>query len=129
MAPVAHYVHHNGWLDDQLAVSVNSYKRGYVYYVGVYLDQSAQNKLLEHICKITRVKPILDTPRGVEVCQRIGLDGQNVYILINHEVSSKKVNIPWEAREHLSGGTGKGELTLAPYGVAVLTEVKSEEAS
>ena len=54
-------------------------------------------------------------------------EGQKVYILINHEAGSKKVSIPWEAQEHLSGGTGKGELTLAPYGIAILTEVIEED--
>jgi beta-galactosidase len=123
---VARYVRHNGWLDDQMAISVNPFKRGYVYYVGTYLDDGAQTKLLEHICRISRVKPVMETPRGVEACQRITPDGQEIYILINHEVSPKKVSIPWEAHEHLSGGTGSGELTLAPYGVAILTKVESE---
>lgn len=126
--PMARYVRHNGWLDDQLAVSVNPYKRGYIYYVGVYLDDGAQNKLLEHISKIMRVKPVMETPRGVEACLRVTPGGQDIYILINHEVSPKKVSIPWGAHEHLSGGTGTGDLTLAPYGVAVLTKVESEDA-
>jgi beta-galactosidase len=127
MQPVARYLRYNGWLDDQLAITVNPLKRGYVFYVGTYLDENAQAKLLEHICKIARIKPVLDTPRGVEACQRVTPEGQTVYILINHEVGSKKVNIPWEANEHLSGGTGKGELTLAPYGIAILTEVIEDD--
>jgi beta-galactosidase len=125
--PVARYVRHNGWLDDQIAISLNSYGRGYVYYVGAYLDDGAQNKLLEHICKIMQVKPIIETPSGVEACQRVTPNGQDIYLLINHEVSPKKVSIPWEAHEHLSGGTGKGELTLAPYGIAILTKAESDE--
>ena len=64
------------------------------------------------------------TPRGVEVCQRITPEGQKVFILINHEVSPKKVAIPWEAHEYLSGFTGKGQLTMAPYGVAILTKTE-----
>ncbi len=125
MQPVATYRKHNGWLDDQLAITANSYKRGYVYYVGVYLDEHANAELLSHICKIAKVEPILKAPRGVEVCQRVSSEGRLIYILINHEISPKKVNIPWEAYEHLSGNTGKGDLTLASYGVAVLTEVIS----
>lgn len=128
MQPVATYRKYNGWLDDQLAILVNSYKRGYVYYVGVYLDEHANSELLGHICKIAKVKPLLETPRGVEVCRRVTPGGEKVYIVINHEISSKKVRIPWEAYEHLSGNTGKGDLTLAPYGVAVLTEILSEDA-
>ncbi len=124
---IARYVQHNGWLDDQLAITINFHKRGYAYYIGTYLDDGAQSKLLDHICNIGHVKPVMETPRGVEVCRRVKPDGQEVYILINHEVSPKKVTIPWEAHEHLSGGTGSGELTLAPYGVAILTKVESED--
>jgi beta-galactosidase len=125
--PIARYVKHNGWLDDQIAVSFKSFGRGDVYYVGAYLDDGAQNKLLEHICKIMHIKPVMETPRGVEACQRVNPNGQDIYLLINHEVSPKKVSIPWEAHEHLSGSTGKGELTLAPYGVAILTKIESDE--
>jgi beta-galactosidase len=125
--PVARYVSHNGWLDDQVAITVNTYKRGYVYYVGVYLDEYAQSKLLAHICKIVGIKSLMETPRGVEVCQRITPEGEKVYILINHETSPKVVSIPWEAHEYLSGGTGKGDLKLSPYGVAVLTKTESHD--
>jgi len=126
--PVARYGTHNGWLDDQIAITYNSYGRGGVFYIGTYLDENAQSKLIEHICSTQGVKSLMTTPRGVEVCQRIRPNGQKVYIVINHEITPKKVTIPWEAQEHLIGGTGKGELTLAPYGVAVLTKIGSEEA-
>lgn len=130
--PVAHYGMHNGWLDDQIAITYNSCGRGGVFYVGAYLDEKAQAKLMEHICKIRGIKPLMETPRGVEVCQRITPGGEKVYILINHEISPKVVSIPWVAQEHLRGGTGKGDLALASYGVAVLTKAEQqnpEEAS
>jgi beta-galactosidase len=127
MQPVATYRRHNGWLDGQMAIAVNSYKRGYVFYVGAYLDEHANAELLNHICKIARVKPVLETRRGVEACQRITAEGQEVLLLINHESSPKQVAIPWEAIEHLSGNRGKGDLTLTPYGVAILTKAPAQE--
>jgi len=123
--PVARYGKHNGWLDDQIAITYNTCGGGGVYYVGAYLDENAQSKLLEHICAILRIKSVMVTPRGVEACQRITPDDQKVFILINHEITPKKVSIPWEAHEHLSGFAGKGQLTLAPYGVAVLTKTET----
>jgi beta-galactosidase len=125
--PVARYGRHNGWLDDQIAITYNTCKRGGVYYVGTYLDEISQAILMEHICNLARIKSLMDTPRGVEVCQRVSPEGEKIFILINHEVSPKEISIPWEAYEHLSGGTGKGELTLAPYGVAILTKAQTEE--
>ena len=124
--PVARYGQYNGWLDDHIAINYNTYERGGVYYVGAYLDENAQAKLIDHICKIKGIKPLMETPHGVEVCQRMTTAGQSVYLLINHQNHPKVVTIPWEAHEHLSGGSGKGDLTLAPYGVAILTKVETE---
>jgi beta-galactosidase len=129
MQPVARYRQEKGWLDDQVAISATPYQRGFVYYVGAYLDDTSQSKFLEQVCKIARVKPLIETPRGVEACRRVTPDDQEVFILINHEISPKKISIPWEAHEHLSGNTGSGELTLAPFGVAVLTKIVPEEDS
>jgi beta-galactosidase len=123
--PVARYGQPNGWLDEQIAILYNTCERGGVYYVGAYLDENAQAKLIEHICKFKGIKPLMDTPQGVEVCQRVTPAGQEIFILINHQNHPRVVTIPWEAHEHLSGGRGKGELTLTPYGVAILTKVES----
>lgn len=40
-----------------------------------------------------------------------------VFFLINHERTEKRVHLPWQAREHLSGLDAR-ELQLEPYGVA-----------
>jgi len=117
---VAKYGPHNGWLDDHIAISVNLYGKGTVYYVGAYLDEIAQARMLEYICDLNRVKPVLTTPRGIEVCQRITRDGEKVFIVINHQPIEKKILIPWSAHEYLSGFSGKGQVTLEPYGVVVL---------
>jgi beta-galactosidase len=122
--PVARYGQHNGWLDDQIAISYNSYGRGGVYYVGAYLDEIAQARMLEYICDLNGVKPVLTTPRGIEACQRVTSDGKKVYILINHHPYEKTVLIPWSAHELLSGYSGKGQVTLEPYGVVLLMKTE-----
>jgi beta-galactosidase len=120
--PVAHFGQHNGWLDDQIAISYTKHGRGGVYYVGVYLDEPAQTRMLEYICNINKIKPLITTPQGVEVCQRVTPQREEIYILINHQSVPKKVRIPWAALEHLSGFSGEGELKMEPYGVALLTK-------
>ena len=119
---VANYGQKNGWLDGQIAISYNQHGKGGVYYVGAYLDEKAQAKMLEHICNIRSIRPLMDTPPGVEVCQRVTPQGEKIYLVINHLEVAAKVSLPWAAREHLSGFTGKGALTLAPYGIAILTK-------
>jgi beta-galactosidase len=122
--PVARYGKHNGWLDDQIAISFNAVGRGGVYYVGAYLDEIAQTRMLEYICSINGIKPLLDTPKGVEVCQRLTKDGQKVFIVINHQPVENKIDIPWPAKELLSGFSGTGEVILEPYGVVVLLKLE-----
>lgn len=121
--PVARYGVGNGWLDGQIAISYTQHGRGGIYYVGTSLAEEAQVKMLNYICKL-RLSPALTTPQGVEVCIRVKPDGKKIYILINHNNDSKQVQIPWNAHEHLSGHTGKGQLTLTPYGVAILTKAQ-----
>jgi len=120
--PVARYGSHNGWLDGQIAINVNLCERGMVYYVGAFLDEFAQARMLEYICNISRVKPVLETPKGVEVCSRVTSEGKEVLIVINHQSYEQKIMIPWVAHDFLSGYSGKGQVKLGPYGVVVLMQ-------
>jgi beta-galactosidase GanA len=67
------------------------------------------------------VKPVLEAPAGVEARKRMNVEGEEVFIVINHERAEQLVRLPWSAREHLRGQAAVDELRLAPYGVAVLT--------
>ena len=89
--------------------------------MGAFLDKIAQERMLEYICDLNGVKPVLSTPRGIEVCQRVTRDGKKVFSVINHQPVEKKLLVPWNANEHLSGFSGKGQVTLEPYGVVLLT--------
>jgi beta-galactosidase len=118
-AVIARYGASNGWLDGQAAITSHPYGKGRVYFVGAYLDESSQQALLDHIARLAGVEPVMETPAGVEACKRVGTQGE-VFIIINHERTEKRVALPWPGREHLSGREG-GELMLRPYGVAVVT--------
>ncbi|MFN2235376.1 MAG: Beta-galactosidase C-terminal domain, partial [Anaerolineales bacterium] len=82
----------------------------------------AQARMLEYICNISRVKPVLETPKGVEVCSRVTSEGKEVLIVINHQSYEQKIMIPWVAHDFLSGYSGKGQVKLGPYGVVVLMQ-------
>jgi beta-galactosidase len=121
MAIAIRYGDANGWLDNQPAITVHAHGSGMVWYVGAYLDDTAQQALLDHIIKLNSLRPPMEVPASVEVSKRVRADGQEVYILINHALSQEVVSLPWEAYDHLSQAAVSGEMPLGPYGVAVLT--------
>jgi beta-galactosidase len=118
---LAKYGKSNGWLDDQPAITQHSYGKGTVTFVGAYLDEVNQRSLLLQIAQQAGVQPVLKTPAGVEACKRVNKKGEEVFILINHTRIEQNLQLPWQALEHLQGALVGNALTLAPYGIAVLT--------
>ena len=117
--PVARYGPSNGWLDNQVAISVHSYGRGFCYYVGAYLDDAAQQSLLDHFIETALLHPY-EAPQGVQVRTLVKGD-QEIYLMINHERVEHAVSLQYFSRDRLTGYSYGGVITLAPYGVAVLT--------
>ncbi len=109
-----------GWLTDQPAVTVHDYGAGKVYLIGAYLDDAAQDALFAAILREADLQSVLETPRGVEACLRVGADGHEVFIVINHSNASQTVSLRWQAHNHLNGQIVT-TLPLEPYGAAVLT--------
>jgi beta-galactosidase len=120
---IARYGKSNGWLDDQIAISVNSYGKGLVYYVGAYLDEPAQGAFLTRCLKTAKV-PAINSVLGIEVGTRTKPDGEIVYIIINHTGIEKIIQLPWTAHDHLTGQEYNAGFPLSAYGVAVVTQVK-----
>lgn len=118
---MATYGESNGWLDGQVAICVHSSGPGMVYYVGTWLDEANQAELMAKITAFALVKPVMESPAGVEVCLRQGEKGREVYVVINHEKVEKSMLLPWTAHEHLSDCHIGQRLNLPPYGVAVIT--------
>ena len=120
---IARYGKSNGWLDNQIAITVHSYGKGLVYYVGVYLEEAAQQTLLDRVLKTAAVTTIVTSP-GIEICTRQRSDGEKVYIAINHTSTENTLRMPWPVFDHLTKVEFAEELKLAAFGVAVLTPVK-----
>jgi beta-galactosidase len=118
---IARYGAYDGWLDDQIAITVRGFGSGLVYYVGAYLDDEAQRALVARMIQMSRARPELEAPEGVEVRRRWRADDSAVYIVVNHERAERVVTLPWTAHEHLSDTSLEEELVLSPYGVAILT--------
>ena len=119
---IARFGKSNGWLDDQIAITVHSYGKGLVYYVGAYLDESAQQALLNRSLKTAAVTTIATSP-GIEICTRQQSGGEKVYIVINHTPTKNTILMPWPVYDHLSKVEFSTEFTLSGYGVAILSRV------
>ncbi len=117
---IARYGKCNGWLDGQIAISVNEYGRGRVYYVGAYLDDASQQSLLDQILETARVDTLV-TEAGVEIIARTQPAGDEIVIVINHNSTEASVQLPWTSFEHLGGVHLDANFNLPAYSVVVLT--------
>jgi beta-galactosidase len=119
---VAKYGKSNAWLDGQIGITINPIIRGFVYYVGAYLDPAAQDAMLGRFLQTAMVGGPFAAPEGVEVATRVKPDGSDVFFVINHKNEEVNVTVPWPAMDHISASPVEGALHLPPYGVAVLTK-------
>lgn len=120
---LATYGASNGWLDDQPAITRHHIGKGYVTFIGAYLDEVSQKSLLQQITQEAGVKSVMETPDGVEACRRVNAVGKEIFILINYNRLEQSVRLPWSAHEHLQHRAVGNEFTLAPYDVAVITAI------
>lgn len=118
---IARYRQSNGWLDDQIAISVNGFGKGLVYYVGAYLDEPAQQSFFTRLLKTAKVTTIV-TPPGIEVFTRVKPGGEEIFYIVIKQTSTEcKISMPWPSFEHLSGVPMPTDFYLPAYGVAVLS--------
>jgi beta-galactosidase len=116
---IARYGRLNGWLDDQPAMTVNASGKGLVYYVGAYLDASAQGSFMDRVLKNAGLKAIA-TPAGVELSARIRPDGREVLFAINHTREPQELAFPRKYFNRLTDEPASAEIRLPGYGVAIL---------
>lgn len=116
---IARYGASNGWLDNELAITVCAQGTGLTYMVGAYLDVAAQQAMVDHFLQNAGLQKI-DAPPGIEVCIRVRPNGEQIYVVINHERSPASITLPSQAQNPLTGQPVTGAFRLAPYGVALL---------
>ena len=59
---IARYGELNGWLDGQAAITSHHYGKGSVTYVGAWLDDASQQKLIDDIAKSAGVEFVMEAP-------------------------------------------------------------------
>ncbi|WP_432627183.1 beta-galactosidase [Brotaphodocola sp.] len=76
-------------------ITCNKVGKGNSWYVGTRSDETFYRDFLERICEDAGVKPVMETPEGVEATIR--RNGQtSVLFLLNHSGREQTVCLPWD---------------------------------
>lgn len=73
----------NGLFAGAPALTVHTFRKGRVFYLGTFLEQTGADILAEILLASSGVKSIGDAPAGVELCMRSGLKEDYIFVL-NH---------------------------------------------
>lgn len=114
------YADPGGWLDTMPGVVTRPVGKGRVTYIGAWLDPPALAAVIAQAAGDAGVAPLLpNLPDGVEATAREGPGGRTL-VLINWATAPRQVALPVPMQDRLGSGRVTS-LTLAPFGVAVLT--------
>lgn len=105
----------------QPAIAAHRVGRGEAIYVGTYLSGENAQAVFDLVLARTALKGLAEAADGVEVTARHGQGRRLVFVLNHHGVPQKVTSLP-RGRDLLSGRPCEGELTLEPFGVAVIEQ-------
>lgn len=71
----------DGLFKDAPAVTINKYGKGKVIYTGTVLQGQSLQALVDYLCELAGVKPIMKTPGAVRAYQRVGKDIRLLFLV------------------------------------------------
>ena len=115
--PVAIYT--KDYYADQVAVTINAFGSGKVIYIGTMGDASFYDGIIQWVLCLAKIKPLLDTPMGVEVTER-WQGGQRLLFVLNHNSGPQKITLDAVYKNLLTGKTIAQNAAIPPLEVWVL---------
>ena len=101
-------------------ITKNEFGKGNAYYLATASSEEFYRTFLSDLCEEQDIKPVLETPAGVEVTSRENESARLLYIL-NHNDSETAVSLPERMQDLISGETFEaGEIVLAAKDVKIL---------
>lgn len=117
-----------GQLTGKPGITVNSYGKGFVVYVGTNSDDV---EFYERIGLVIRdrfkIKPILEVPKGVEVVSRVTDSSEYIFIL-NLTAEVKKIELTGTFEELISCREVHGSCTLEALDVVILKRERDKSS-
>ncbi len=110
-----------GKMNGQPAITRNRHGRGWVFYVGTdSADQAFYESLARQVGSACGSRPLIEVPYGVEVTSR--QDGDTVYYFLLNLTGDAQppIPLPHAMEDCITGKTGVTQVSLGPFGVAVL---------
>lgn len=104
----------------------NKFGEGQAYYVASSPDSQFLTSFLGHLCDGKGIKPLLDTPVGVEVSERVK-DNISYLFVLNHNAEEAVFYVGEKLlTELLTGQEVSGEVTIPGRDVMILERVAKE---
>jgi len=112
-----------GSIDGATAISINTYGKGKVLYVGTYLTSNVTEALLPALLKLTDLEKVWhDSPLGVSFVLRQNKD-KKIWFLINNNTTSTELPSTPSGTSLINGNHIDGSaISLPVYGVEVIKE-------
>ncbi|MBN1401695.1 MAG: beta-galactosidase trimerization domain-containing protein, partial [Anaerolineae bacterium] len=104
------------------ALTVNHYGQGQAYHIASDPESRFVADLLQHLCHELGIRPPLEAPQGVEVCQRTK-EGMTFTFVLNHDTEKRTVALPGAMRDLLTGTGIDGTIDLEPNDVLILRPI------
>lgn len=107
-------------------VTENDFGRGKAYYLASDPEDAFLDRLYQGILDHHGIKPVLETPAGVEATVR-ETEASRLLFILNHNPSTQVVALPSGQRYHdlLADADAEGTLELIAYDVRILQELKA----
>lgn len=113
----------SGWRQDLPALTVNTFGKGKVFYLGTALDTTGTDALVEFACRQAGIAMGPSTPAGVLVHERCSAD-RRVLFLLNYTDRIETVTLTGEWRDALSGESGS-TFSIHPVDARILVQPQS----
>lgn len=115
------YSYQSDYYAGRAAATVHELGRGRAIYAGVLAAEDFYGPLFDWLLPHAGVRPLLETPPGVEAVARIGPAGR-VLFLLNHNASSQTATLPDRLADAVTGQAVGREVKLGARQVKILHE-------
>ena len=97
-----------GYLSDFYAgmpvITRNRMGKGYACFVAASSNEEFYRDFLGDICAKCHIRPVLETPEGVEVTSRQN-EKETLFFVLNHNAADTKIKLPFSGVDLISGVT------------------------
>jgi len=98
----------------------NKFGKGLAYYAASSPDEGFMKEFLSNLCGEKGIKPLLETPEGVETTERVK-GGQSFLFVLNHNAEEAELDLGSAGRrELLSDEVLSGKVSIPARGVMIL---------